>query len=75
MMAANVVVAKKASDPRILDIRELATFADYFVICHGLSHRQNLAIAEDFNHTPIPSDQPIIATTAGETAGEESYFA
>ena len=38
---------KKAEDIKVLDIRELTTMADYFVICHGNSHPQMKAISEE----------------------------
>jgi ribosome-associated protein len=37
---------KKAEDVLVLDLRGLSDFTDYFVICHGSSDRQVLAIAE-----------------------------
>ncbi len=39
--------AKKAEDILVLDLREIATFTDYFVIMTGNSTRQNLAIYEN----------------------------
>jgi len=37
---------KKALDPVILDLRGLSDVADFFVICHGTSDRQVLAIVD-----------------------------
>ena len=37
---------KKAHDIIILDLKELSAITDYFVICHGTSDRQVVAIAE-----------------------------
>jgi ribosome-associated protein len=37
---------KKASDILLLDIREVTTIADYFVICSGNNARQIQAVAE-----------------------------
>ena len=37
---------KKAEDVLVLDLRGLCHFTDYFVICHGSSSRQALAIAD-----------------------------
>ena len=37
---------KKAEDIKILDMREVANFCDYFIICSGTSDRQVKAIAE-----------------------------
>jgi ribosome-associated protein len=36
----------KAFDILVLDVRRLASFADYFILCSGRSHRQVTAIAE-----------------------------
>ncbi len=44
--AVDVASDKKASDVLLLDIRDVATFADYFVICSGNNTRQIQAIAE-----------------------------
>ena len=45
LLCANWVLDKKAEEPVVLDIHELCSFADYFVICHGFSSRQVQAIA------------------------------
>jgi ribosome-associated protein len=45
-VAADVASDKKASDVMILDIQEVTTFADYFVICSGNSSRQINAVAD-----------------------------
>ena len=38
---------KKGEDILLLDIRELADFADYFVICSGTSDRMLKALADE----------------------------
>ncbi len=38
---------KKGEDIVVIDIGEISSFADYFVIMHGHSHRQNKAIFEN----------------------------
>lgn len=40
------VLDKKAEDVLVLDLRGRCQFTDYFVICHGNTTRQVLAIAE-----------------------------
>ena len=45
-VAVDVASDKKASDVILLDIRDVATFADYFVICSGNNPRQIQAIAD-----------------------------
>jgi ribosome-associated protein len=41
-----VVLSKKVLDPIILDVRELTSYADTFIICSGRSNRQVAAIAD-----------------------------
>jgi ribosome-associated protein len=40
------VQGMKAQDVTVLDVRNLSSFADHFIICSGRSHRQVTAIAE-----------------------------
>jgi len=42
--------AMKAFDVVVVDVRELTSFADTFIICSGRSHRQVSAIAEFIEH-------------------------
>jgi ribosome-associated protein len=44
--AVDAASDKKASDVLLLDIHEVTTFADYFVICSGTNRRQIQAIAD-----------------------------
>ncbi|GAC1349652.1 MAG: ribosome silencing factor [Ktedonobacteraceae bacterium] len=44
--AVDAASDKKASDIMLLDIRDVTTFADYFVICSGNNPRQIQAIAD-----------------------------
>jgi ribosome-associated protein len=44
--AVDIASDKKASDVLLLDIRDITTIADYFVICNGSNTRQIQAIAE-----------------------------
>ena len=44
--AADIAYDKKASDVLLLDLRDLTTIADYFIICNGNNARQIAAIAE-----------------------------
>ena len=44
--AVDIASDKKASDVLLLDIREVTTIADYFVICSGNNPRQIQAIAD-----------------------------
>ena len=44
--AVDIASDKKAADVLLLDIRDITTIADYFVICNGTNTRQIQAIAE-----------------------------
>lgn len=44
--AVTAAVGKKAVDPVLLDVRKLADFCDYFLICEGTNPNQIQAIAE-----------------------------
>ena len=46
-VAVKAADSKLASDIEVLDIREMTTIADYFVICNGNSASQIRAIAEE----------------------------
>jgi ribosome-associated protein len=41
-----VLLSKKVVDPIILNVRELTSYADTFIICSGRSNRQVIAIAD-----------------------------
>lgn len=45
-MSINASQAKKAEDIMVLDLRDISSFTDFFVIMQGNSKRQNMAIYE-----------------------------
>src|SRR5829696_5815762 len=45
--ALNAASEKKAIDPVVLDLREIASFTDYFVIFSGANERQVQAISDE----------------------------
>jgi ribosome-associated protein len=45
-VAADTAYDKKASDVLLLDIRDVTTIADYFVVCTGNNTRQIQAVAD-----------------------------
>ena len=47
LTAVRAAESKKALDIRVLDLREVTTFADFFVICTGSNSKQIQAIVEE----------------------------
>ncbi len=47
LTAVRAAESKKAADIRVLDLRGITSFADYFVICTGQNARQVQAIADE----------------------------
>jgi len=47
LTAVRAAEEKKAADIRVLDLREITSFTDFFVICTGGNARQIQAIAEE----------------------------
>lgn len=46
---AEIIFSKKGYDVKIIDLKKLATFADYFVICSADSDTQVKAIADEID--------------------------
>ena len=47
LTAVRAAESKKALDIRVLDLREVTSFADFFVICSGSNPKQIQAISEE----------------------------
>ena len=47
LTAVRAAESKKATDIKVLDLTEVTTFADYFVICSGSNSRQLQAITDE----------------------------
>ncbi len=47
----DAALSKQAADILLLDLREVCTFADYFVLCSGESERQIQAISDEIEET------------------------
>ena len=47
LVAVHAAEAKQAKDIHVLDLREVTSFADYFVVCSGANARQNQAIVDE----------------------------
>ena len=47
MAIAEAAASKKAEDIKVLDVREITSLADYFIICSGNTSRQVKAIVDE----------------------------
>ena len=57
-LLAAAALRKKAQDPVLLQVGELAGFADYFLLVSGRSTRQAAAIAEEMLHVLKKAGRP-----------------
>ena len=48
-LALRLASEKKATDLRVLDLREIASFAEFFIIASGANQRQVQAICDEIN--------------------------
>jgi ribosome-associated protein len=51
LLCVNASLEKKAKDIVVLNVKEISTFADYFIICSGTSDRQVRAVAAAIQET------------------------
>ena len=56
-----IIVDRQGEDVLLLDIKEIATFADYFVICSGTSRRQLDALQGAIREALKQVDERILA--------------
>jgi ribosome-associated protein len=66
--AVEAALAKKAEDVCVLDLRELTSFTDFFLIMHGHSSRQNVAVAEAVEAALRPSGLRPLSVEGREAA-------
>jgi ribosome-associated protein len=68
MMALEAASEKKASGIVVLDLREIASFTDYFVITSGTNERQVQAISDGIVETLKKSGSPALRIEGYKTA-------
>jgi ribosome-associated protein len=56
---AAIAADRKATDVRVLDVRELVSYTDYLVICSGNTERQTKAI-HDAVHLELKKDAGVL---------------
>jgi ribosome-associated protein len=66
--AVEAALGRKAEALCVLDLRELASFTDFFVIAHGNSSRQNTAVAEGIEAALKPTGLRPISIEGRESA-------
>ena len=62
---AAIASDKKAVDIRVLDVREVVSYTDYFLICSGGTERQTKAI-HDAIHEGLKADRVLPRRVEGE---------
>lgn len=67
-MALTAAAEKKAIDTVVLDLREIASFTDYFVIVSGANERQVQAISDEVVDTLKKSGNPVVRVEGYKTA-------
>ena len=67
-MALTAAAEKKAIDTVVLDLREIASFTDYFIITSGANERQVQAISDEVVDTLKKSGTPVIRVEGYKTA-------
>lgn len=68
LLALHSAAEKKAIDPVVLDLREIASFTDYFVICSGANERQVQAISDEVYEQLKKSGEPAARVEGYKTA-------
>ncbi len=68
LMALSAAAEKKALNIVVLDLREIASFTDYFVIASGANERQVQAISDEVVETLKKAGTPVMRTEGYKTA-------
>jgi ribosome-associated protein len=68
LMALNAAGEKKAIESVVLDLREIASFTDYFVICSGTNERQVQAISDEVVESLKKAGTPVTRVEGYKTA-------
>ncbi|HEV7683475.1 MAG TPA: ribosome silencing factor [Pyrinomonadaceae bacterium] len=67
-LALAAATEKKAIDPVVLDLREIASFTDYFIIVNGANERQVQAISDEVVDTLKKAGEPALRVEGYKTA-------
>ena len=67
-LAVEAALGRKVEDLCVLDLRELSSFTDFFIIGNGNSSRQNLAVAEAVEAALKPAGFRALSVEGRESA-------
>ncbi len=67
-MAVRAAESKKAADIRILDVRDVTTFTDFFVICSVSNPRQGHAVSDEIGKALKQTGELPVSVEGYETA-------
>ena len=68
LLALNAAEEKKALNSVVLDLRDIASFTDYFVISSGANERQVQAISDEIVETLKKAGSPVARVEGYKTA-------
>lgn len=69
LTAYRAAESKKATDLKVLDLRDISSFTDYFLICSGSNPRQNHAISDEVGKQLAEIDEKPYVTEGYQAAG------
>lgn len=69
LVAFRAAESKKALDIKVLDVEEVSSFTDYFIICSGTNPRQNHAISDEIGEQLSKIGYKPVSTEGYESAG------
>jgi ribosome-associated protein len=69
---ASIAADKKARDVRVIDLREIVSYTDFFVICSGNTERQAKAL-HDAVHESLKHEEDLLPRRA-EGVGEARWI-
>ncbi len=69
LAAFRAAESKKALDIKVLDVEEVSSFTDYFIICSGTNPRQNHAISDEIGEQLSKIGYKPVSTEGYESAG------
>ncbi len=68
LAAFRAAESKKALDVKVLNIAEISSFADYFLLCSGTNPRQNHAISDEIGEQLAKLGYKPVSTEGYESA-------